>query len=273
MSLNLVTLTFELQDAADDAGTGGVTIAPTSVVTAAGQTVVSQTPVVRQFSGGTTSVQVVACDSEGTIPAAGFWAYLITLPGGSPQLYLPNYSNGATQRFDSLTPVVAQTTYGPAAASGAVTSVFGRTGTVTAQSGDYTAAETGALAAEADSTSVPAAALVPQVVTLTGTSVTPNAALGNVFEHALTGNTTYSAPANPEPGQTITICPRQPASGGPYTVTFATGSAGDYSGGSGTIPAASTAANAVDRFAFTYDAHADDGAGAWCCLNSGGLGY
>jgi len=115
--------------------------------------------------------------------------------------------------------------------------------------------------------------IAPKVETLTGTSPAINTALANVFVHQLTGDTTYPAPSNPLPGQKIEFHTQQPSSGGPYTVTFATGSAGDYSGGAGSIPAASTSANAVDFFAFTYDANAGGGTGRWCCLNSGGLGY
>ena len=118
MALNYVSLVFTEQDAGNSPSAGPVVIAPTATVVAAGQTVVSQAPVSRQLGGGTVSVSLVACDNTGTTPAAGFWAYSITLPGGQPGLYLINFANGATQQFSNLTPVVAQTTYGPAAGSG-----------------------------------------------------------------------------------------------------------------------------------------------------------
>lgn len=121
MALNYVSLVFTEQSAGNDPSAGPVVIAPTSAVVAAGQTVVSAQPVSRQFSGGTVTVSLVACDNAGTTPAAGFWAYQITLPGGQPGLYLINYANGATQHFENLTPVIAQTTYGPAASSGGFT--------------------------------------------------------------------------------------------------------------------------------------------------------
>lgn len=105
MSLNYVTLTFQVADAGQDAESGPVTIKPTAVVTASGQTVVSQDAVVRQLSGGVASVQLLATDNTGTVPAAGGWAYLITLPGGLPGTYLVDHANGSPQRFDSLTPV------------------------------------------------------------------------------------------------------------------------------------------------------------------------
>lgn len=134
MSLDIVTLTFAVQDAGEDAGSGAVTIAPTAVVTAAGQMVVSQNPVVRQLANGAVSVQLVACDNDGTSPAAGFWAYEITLPGGQPLPYLVNFANGATQRFDSLTPAVAQTTYGAAASGGGAAGRSTRRGSSTSPS-------------------------------------------------------------------------------------------------------------------------------------------
>lgn len=118
MALNYVSLVFTEQDAGNSPSAGSVTIAPTSAVVAAGITVVSAQPVSRVLGSGTVSVSLVATDNTGTTPAAGFWAYQITLPGGQPQLYLLPFSGGATQQFSNLTPVVAQTTYGPAAAVG-----------------------------------------------------------------------------------------------------------------------------------------------------------
>lgn len=119
MSLNYVQLLITQQDAGQDAGSGAVTITPTSKVTAAGVTVVSQAPLVRQLSSGTLTVQLVASDNSGTSPASGFWAYNVQLPNETvPTPYLVNFSGGASQRLDSLAPVVASTTYGPAAGSG-----------------------------------------------------------------------------------------------------------------------------------------------------------
>lgn len=271
MTLNYVTLTFQVADAGQDAEAGQVTIMPTSVVTAAGQTVVSQDPVTRQLSGGSASVQLLASDNAGTSPAAGFWAYSIRLPGApAPGLYLVNFANGASQRFDSLTPAVAQTTYGPAAATGAVSSVFGRTGTVAAQSGDYTAAQVGALAG---SGGVPAAELSPKVVALTdAATIAVNAALGNEMRVTLGGNRTMGVPSNPADGQLINFELVQDAAGS-RTVTWPTGSAGAYDFGSGSAPVLSTAAHAMDFAAFRYSAAALAGAGAWCCLNGAGTGF
>lgn len=121
MALNYVSLVFTEQDAGDDPGAGSVTIAPTSAVVAAGLTVVSQVPVSRSLSSGTVTVSLVATDNTDTTPAAGFWAYTITLPGGQPQTYLLPYSGGSTQQFSNLTPAVASVTYGAAAGSGGFT--------------------------------------------------------------------------------------------------------------------------------------------------------
>jgi hypothetical protein len=57
------------------------------------------------------------------------------------------------------------------------------------------------------------------------------------------------SPAN---GQRLTFRVRQPASGGPFTLTWASGSGG-YSFGSGSAPLLSSAASACDLAAFDYD--------------------
>jgi hypothetical protein len=293
MTLNYVALTITVQDAGEDAGTGSVLVAPTGAVTAAGVTVVSTVPVSRSLSSGAVTVNLVATDNAGTTPAAGFWAYNITLPGGQPQTYLVEYANGASQRFDDLTPVVAETTYGPAAATSGVTSFNTRTGAVTPASGDYssfydaagaaTAAQsnaetfaTSAVATEttraetAEALALPKAGgtmtgwLGPAVVVLTDTAtIAVNAALGNDFRVTLGGNRTIAAPTNPVDGQDITFLITQPASGGPYTPTFASGTGG-YSYGSGSAPTWSTAASATDMIAFKYRAAASK----WLCLGS-----
>src|SRR5438105_2997231 len=103
MALNYVSLVIAEQDAGNDVGTGNVTIAPTSTVVAAGQTVVSQVPVIRSLSSGTVTISLVATDNAGTTPAAGFWAYSIQLPGWTaPQTYLLKFSDGASQQFSNL---------------------------------------------------------------------------------------------------------------------------------------------------------------------------
>jgi hypothetical protein len=230
MTINYVTLEITSQDAGQDSASGSVTIQPTSAVTIAGQAVVSASAFTRALTGGSVSVELVASDNAGTSPAAGFWAYQITLPGGSPQLYLINYANGASQRLDDLVPVVAQTTYGPA---GAVPFTGGTLG-------EY---------------------LAPAVVSLTdAATVSVNAALGNDFRLTLGGDRTMGAPSDPADGQDIVLTIIQPSSGGPYTVTWASA----YDFGAAGAPVLSTTAGDGDMVGFKY--HAANS--KWWCTGS-----
>ena len=79
----------------------------------------------------------------------------------------------------------------------------------------------------------------------TGT-ITPDVVNGNVQSITLTGSITFNAFANAEAGQTMTLIVKQPASGGPYTLT----STMNWAGGEKTL---STAANAVDIISVLYD--------------------
>lgn len=81
--------------------------------------------------------------------------------------------------------------------------------------------------------------------TTTGT-ITPDVANGNVQAITLTGSITFSAFANPETGQSMTLIVTQPSSGGPYTLT----STMKFAGGTKTL---STAANAIDIISVVYD--------------------
>jgi hypothetical protein len=207
MTLNYVSLLITAQDAGQDAASGGVSVQPTSAVTAAGVTVVSPLPVVRQLSGGAVTVSLVANDNSGTTPAAGFWAYMITLPGDtSPRLVMVNFANGASQRLDNLAPVIASTTYGPAA-SGGVTSFSSRTGAVVPQSGDYTAAQVGALPAADDLSAI----------------ATANATAGSVAMngHKLTGLANGSASSDSAAfGQIPTALPPNGSAGGDLSGSY-----------------------------------------------------
>jgi hypothetical protein len=78
----------------------------------------------------------------------------------------------------------------------------------------------------------------------TGT-ITPNAANGNVQTITLTGSITLNALASPVSGQSLTLIIRQPASGGPFTLT----SSMLFAGGSKTL---STANNAIDMLTVSY---------------------
>ena len=92
--------------------------------------------------------------------------------------------------------------------------------------------------------------------TTTGT-ITPNAALGTIQSITLSGSITWNAFGTPLAGQTITMIIKQPASGGPYTLT----STMLFAGASKTL---STAANAVDILSVTYD-----GTNYWASLSKG----
>jgi hypothetical protein len=78
----------------------------------------------------------------------------------------------------------------------------------------------------------------------TGT-ITPNAANGNVQTITLTGSITLNALASPVSGQSLTLIVKQPASGGPFTLT----SSMLFAGGFKTL---STANNAIDMITVSY---------------------
>ena len=80
--------------------------------------------------------------------------------------------------------------------------------------------------------------------TTTGT-ITPNAANGNVQTITLTGSITLNALASPVTGQSLTLIVRQPATGGPFTLT----SSMLFAGGFKTL---STANNAIDMITISY---------------------
>jgi len=81
--------------------------------------------------------------------------------------------------------------------------------------------------------------------TTTGT-ITPDVANGNVQSITLSGNITLNALGNPETGQSLTLIVKQPASGGPYTLS----STMSFAGGTKTL---STGANNVDIISIVYD--------------------
>jgi hypothetical protein len=148
-----------------------------------------------------------------------------------------------------------------------VVSVFGRTGAITGQTGDYTAAQVGAdpsgsaaaAQAAAEAASLPKSggtltgALTVAVVSLSqaGGSVAVNASFGNDFRLTLTASGwTISTPTNATDGQNITFLLTQDGTGS-RTVTWAGGSGG-YNFGSSSTPVLSTAASDSDLIAFKY---------------------
>lgn len=109
-------------------------------------------------------------------------------------------------------------------------------------------------------------ALTPAVVILADTAtVTVDASKGNDFRLTLGGSRTIAAPSNPRDGQKITFEIIQPSSGGPCTVTWASG-AGAYSFGSGSAPVLSPTAGAADQASFRYSS----AKGAWLTMGSNG---
>jgi hypothetical protein len=78
----------------------------------------------------------------------------------------------------------------------------------------------------------------------TGT-ITPDAANGPVQSITLTGSITFNAFTSPISGETITLIIKQPASGGPFTLT----STMLFAGASKTL---STAANSIDILVVSY---------------------
>lgn len=81
--------------------------------------------------------------------------------------------------------------------------------------------------------------------TTTGT-ITPDVVNGNVQSITLSGSITFNAFGSAEAGQSMTLIIKQPASGGPYTLT----STMVFAGGTKTL---STAANAIDILSVVYD--------------------
>lgn len=105
-------------------------------------------------------------------------------------------------------------------------------------------------------------ALVQTPVTLTDAStIVVNAALGNLFRVTLGASRIMGAPSNPTDGQLLMFAIKQPASGGPYLITWTT--AVVYEFGTDVVsPTLSTAANAIDYVGFIYSSSATK----WHCL-------
>jgi hypothetical protein len=171
---------------------------------------------------------------------------------------------------------------------GAVASVFGRTGTVTAQTGDYTATQVGALPSTDDLSAIATANVtaanvamnshkitglangtassdaaafgqIPTLPTLPPTPVVAltdaativiNAALGVDFRVTLAGNRTMGAPSNPTDGQRILFQITQDGTGS-RTLTW--NAAYEFSSALPS-PTLSTAAGATDLAGFIYNA-------------------
>lgn len=196
MTTQYVMLVLDVRDATGrPIQQGSAVIAPSGILPdLADNFLLLPAPVVASFGNGLQQVRLVSTDSVGPQPDG--WTYTISFPGvpGNPpsfSFYL-NYSTGATQYLSSLAQVPAvvpgqsylplpsgpatagyvpiatgvgeSSAWGPASGgSGAVSSVFGRTGAVAATAGDYSVGQVTGAAPLASPT-------------FTGTPVAPTAA-------------------------------------------------------------------------------------------------
>lgn len=311
-TLNYVTVTGTFADGTGAPLTGTATFTPSQPVYSSGVPLVTPgVPVTAAISGGQlvtsagAALRLLATDNAGLVleSRTGFWCWevSVSLAGADAdewEFFLPWSVYGASP-YDGTVDLYALANTAAAAGGGAVASVFGRSGAVTAQSGDYTYAQVGAdqsgaaasaqTAAEAYAASLQptsgspvstldggtgtsasslaalladllasgggtlGAELSPRVFGLTdAATILVNAALGNEADVTLGGNRAMGAPSNPVNAQRLTFRVRQPSSGGPFTLTWASG-AGGYNFGGGSAPVLSSAASACDLAAFDYD--------------------
>ena len=172
MALDYVELVLDLYDGGGNpivAGTASLTPSVQLTDTADKQVIV-QAPLVVTFRGTSPSVKLLATDNGALAPSGWGWSIEFSGVPGNPagfSFFLP-YSGGSTQYLSSPSPTSSVVTmaaylpidYPPGAASGyvwtsdadgngswqaapgaAVSSGVGRTGAVTAQSGDYSVSE------------------------------------------------------------------------------------------------------------------------------------
>lgn len=172
--LAYVTITETWDDGSGTPLAGQVIFTPSQTAYAAGVPVVSaDNPVTAQILGGVLqNVHLLATDNSGLAyftPTGFFYWTAAATVGGVPQpgfsFFLPS-SPGTVDLYS-----LANTAAG--GGGGDVSSVFGRTGTVAAQSGDYAAAQVGAVA----TSEVGAAS---GVASLGSNSIVPAAQMGAV---------------------------------------------------------------------------------------------
>jgi hypothetical protein len=89
----------------------------------------------------------------------------------------------------------------------------------------------------------------PVALSNVGTDVTPDFAAGRNFALTMGGHWTLQSPANQAAGQGGTVVVKQPASGGPYTLSYSA----DWKFAGGT-PTLSATAGAVDTIAYLVEA-------------------
>ena len=243
MSLTYITITESFVDGTGQPLNTGVTLTPSQAVYAGGVPVVTPAqPIIAQVVGGALqgpnggALQLLATSQAGLTlqSGTGFWWWTAAVTIGKLT---------DTWSFQLGTSPASVELYATKN---------------TPQAGAF-------LAAKAGSASVPAAEISPQVVALTdAATIAVNAALGNDFTVTLGGNRTMGAPSNPSDRQKLTFEIAQDGTGS-RTLTW-TGGAGGYSFGSGSAPALSTAAGAVDQAAFAYSARKN----AWLYLGTTG---
>ena len=188
MALNYVTLILDLLDGTGAPVSGGTaTLSPNTQTTdTVDNVIIAQSPIVVPFRAtGIPTIKILATDNSNLSPSGWAWNIVFTNVPGSPlpfAFFLP-FSGGATQYLSSLTPLGVIPNVSPfmlepsgtptvgavpvcTGASGAtvwtivgasVASVFGRIGTVIAQTGDYTASQVGAPASTSDHSSIASA--------------------------------------------------------------------------------------------------------------------
>lgn len=138
-----------------------------------------------------------------------------------------------------------------------VLSVFGRTGNITGETGDYTPEQVGAVDINGDAL---LGWLSPNEVTVTpsGGNININARLGNSFVVSLAASgSVVQTPTNPSPGQKIEIEFQQDPTGS-RTVSWAS----SWNFGAGSAPSLTTTPGAIDILGFKYSSVLSQ----WCLV-------
>jgi len=228
MALNYVTLILDLYDGSGaPISQGSVLFTPSAQLTdATDQQDITQAPVSAFFRAGISSPQVtlLATDNANLAPSGWGWNVAFQNVPGNPQpfSFLLPHANGATQYLSAVQVVESPATMQayvpipsgtavvgnvptvaginplawvwntPSGGGGAVSSVFGRTGAVVANTGDYTAAQVGADASGAATTAQSNAETYAAgiVATETARAETAEALLAPKASPALTGTPT-----------------------------------------------------------------------------------
>ena len=253
-------------------GSGTVTVNPTTAGTINNMSIGVTTAAAGRFTTITATSQALTSDGGGTIylnnatnaridfVASGVAAPAFTTRSAGTKIVL--YPQVGAAAVDYAIGIESGTLWSSVATTAqqflwyggtTVAMTLSGTGTLTATtfSGTHSGAHNGTVGATTPSTGV--------FTTLTSTdnrdtiyasgattgTITPNAANGNVQTITLSGSITLNALASPVSGQSITLIIKQPASGGPYTLT----SSMLFAGGFKTL---STTNNAIDMVTISY---------------------